>query len=82
MTLQATLDSLREASRSKLPSATVQIMTTATRAVQDSGLAERALTTGQVAPDFSLADWRGRIWSAAELLRRGPLVMTFFRGSW
>lgn len=47
-----------------------------------SGLAGRALAAGARAPRFSLPDSHGEIVNSADLLIRGPLVLTFQRGSW
>jgi hypothetical protein len=35
-----------------------------------------------VAPFFSLKDLEGNVVNAADLLRRGPLVLSFYRGVW
>jgi peroxiredoxin len=48
----------------------------------DSGHAERALKAGAVGPSFTLADSNGLRVSSADLLRRGPLIITFYRGVW
>ncbi len=47
-----------------------------------SGRAHHALKAGQVAPVFSLRDADGKQFSSADLLRHGPLVVTFYRGVW
>jgi peroxiredoxin len=47
-----------------------------------SGAAGRALKAGDKAPAFTLHDADGRAWSSTELLARGPLVLTFYRGVW
>jgi peroxiredoxin len=55
------------------------------RAIQeliDSGAADRALKAGDIAPSFTLDDANGQPVSSAELLKRGPLVVTFYRGVW
>jgi peroxiredoxin len=52
------------------------------KVIQDSGLLRSALQAGQVFPSFSLPDANGSIISASELLKRGPLVVAFYRGSW
>ena len=44
--------------------------------------AEAALGVGDTAPDFSLPDAMGRPVSLSEMLRSGPVVLTFYRGSW
>jgi peroxiredoxin len=43
---------------------------------------ERAIRTGDAAPDFSLPDPRGRDVALAALLAAGPVVVTFYRGGW
>jgi peroxiredoxin len=44
--------------------------------------AARALKAGVLAPEFLLKDDAGEIVSSAELLKRGPLVLSFYWGSW
>ena len=41
-----------------------------------------ALTLGQNAPTFSLPNANGQAISLANLLQKGPVVVTFYRGSW
>ena len=43
---------------------------------------EKAVGPGDAAPDFSLPDARGGSITLSELLRRGPAVVTFYRGGW
>jgi peroxiredoxin len=47
-----------------------------------SGAAERALKAGDRAPEFTLKDADDRKVSSRELLAKGPLVVTFYRGIW
>ncbi len=54
----------------------------ATEDLRQSGLAERALRTGDQAPAFTLNNQDGTSISSAQLLANGPLVITFFRGHW
>ena len=44
--------------------------------------AERALKVGDTMPSFMLPNAEGHIVFSDELLKRGPLVVNFFRGSW
>ena len=44
--------------------------------------AERALLAGSYAPEFRLRDQDGIEFSSETLLRRGPLLLTFYGGSW
>jgi peroxiredoxin len=55
------------------------------RAVQElfaSGIEDRILPVGAVAPEFALKDATGRMVRSADLLSLGPLVINFFRGRW
>ncbi len=47
-----------------------------------SGLAENALEAGDKAPSFFLPNARGETVSSVDLLARGPLVLSFYRGGW
>jgi peroxiredoxin len=57
-------------------------MRRATAAPIASGQAERALKAGAKAPEFTLQDPEGRPVSSRDLLSKGPLVITFYRGVW
>jgi peroxiredoxin len=48
----------------------------------ESGAAQRAKKAGDVAPSFSLKDPDGNVVSLAGLLKRGPLVLSFYHGVW
>jgi peroxiredoxin len=54
----------------------------ATEELIASGAAARALKAGDAAPLFVLKDPDGKPVSSAELLARGPLVLSFYRGVW
>jgi peroxiredoxin len=47
-----------------------------------SGVIERALKAGDALPEFELPSVEGILVSSSELLARGPLVLSFFRGGW
>ena len=60
-------------------------MAVSERAVQEllnSGIENRVLPVGAVAPEFTLPDASGRPVRSADLLALGPLVLNFFRGRW
>lgn len=82
MTLKATLQQLKASSRSKLPATTAAIMSRTVEQLRASGLDERALGVGQYAPEFILSDFLGRQYQSLSILAKGPLVLTFYRGSW
>lgn len=58
------------------------IMAKATEDLMRSGQAERAVHQGQKAPDFVLPDVSGRPVRLSDLLKKGPVVLTFYRGGW
>jgi peroxiredoxin len=60
-------------------------MAVSERAVADlfsSGIEEKILPVGAIAPEFTLPDATGRPVRSADLLALGPLVLNFFRGRW
>jgi peroxiredoxin len=50
--------------------------------LSQAGVADRVLRPGQALPAFALPNAEGRLVATDELLARGPLVVTFFRGQW
>jgi peroxiredoxin len=50
--------------------------------LRTSGAVGAAVRRGELVPDFDLPDVHGRRVSLAHLLDRGPVVITFFCGSW
>jgi peroxiredoxin len=57
-------------------------MERATAALVDSGQAQRAKKAGDTAPEFTLNDPDGKPVSLRDLLAKGPLVLSFYRGVW
>ncbi|MBP1852900.1 peroxiredoxin-like family protein [Rhizobium halophytocola] len=87
MKLQDKLDKLRDDfENGRLPlvptAEQIETMHRATKMLTDSGQASRALKAGDKAPDFSLPDPEGNVYILRDLLVRGPLVVTFYRGVW
>jgi len=87
MKLQERLDSFKASFESgappfNVPRSAIEIMHRATEQLRRSGQAERALAVGARAPAFALPNQDGQIISSADLLARGPLAISFFRGHW
>ena len=82
MGLQDQLNQLRAKSAKMIPADTATIMANAMTELKQSGIAERALKTGDKAPVFELVNTKGARVSSANLLAQGPLVISFYRGSW
>lgn len=87
MTLQAKLDAFKadfEAGKPpySVPRSVIEVMHRATAELIASGSAARALRAGAKAPAFTLKDPDGNPVSSRDLLARGPLVVSFYRGVW
>ena len=57
-------------------------MARATAELIESGQAQRAKKAGDAAPEFSLKDPEGNPVTSRDLLSKGPLVISFYRGVW
>jgi peroxiredoxin len=87
MSLQAKLDAFKvdfEAGKPpySVPRSVIETMHRATLELIASGAAQGARKAGDVAPSFSLKDPEGNVVDSTELLKRGPLVLSFYRGVW
>jgi peroxiredoxin len=83
MSLQDKLDAFKaEFEAKKAPPEVVAVFHKSTADLIASGQATRALKVGDRAPAFTLPDAEGAIIASAELLTKGPLVVTFYRGAW
>ena len=81
MTLQETLDGIATASAEKMPADAKAVMHAHTESLIASGQAERAIGVGDTAPDFTLDGPDGPI-ALADLRAKGPVILTWFRGTW
>jgi hypothetical protein len=82
MKLQEKLDAYKAEFESKTPPDKLAIMHRATEDLRKSGILDGVIKVGDRMPEFVLPNVRGEKVSSAELLRRGPLVVTFYRGVW
>jgi peroxiredoxin len=87
MSLQDRLDAFKtDFEGGKLPfkpaAQQLEAMHRATAELIASGQAQRALKAGDKAPDFVLNDPDGKPISSRDLLAKGPLVLSFYRGVW
>jgi len=87
MTLQAKLDAFKADFKGGkapyfAPPEIHPIMERATAELAASGQAGRALKAGDRAPVFTLNDPEGKSVSSTDLLAKGPLIISFYRGVW
>jgi peroxiredoxin len=87
MSLQQRLDAFKsDLEDGRLPfkptAQQLEAMRRATAELIATGQAQRALRAGDKAPDFLLNDPDGNPVASRELLAKGPLVVSFYRGVW
>lgn len=59
----------------------MDVMSNATKALAKS-LPNPGIKAGEKAPDFTLADAHGELISLSKELKKGPVVLVFYRGAW
>ena len=82
MLLDDELQKVRESSRQNLPAETYAKMMSATQALIASDIVAKAPKLGDKLPGFSLPNQTGEKRQLSELLKDGPVVLTFYRGGW
>ncbi len=82
MTLNDQLQAMKEKSKQRIPEESRRIMERAIDDLRKSGAVERVVKVGDRAPDFTLPNAAGQSVRFADLVARGPVVLSFFRGRW
>ena len=81
--LQDDLDGITARTRTLVQAERLAISERATEELFASGIEQRMLPVGSVAPSFALEDGAtGAIVRSQDLLALGPLIVSFFRGRW
>jgi thiol-disulfide isomerase/thioredoxin len=81
-TLQDELDARKAAFEKSASAEKIDEYNKGIKAVIASGMLDTALKEGATAPDFTLKNAVGEEVSLGELLKDGPVVLTWYRGSW
>ena len=82
MSLTHELDDLRTRMRDETPPEALRTIGRATEDLSRSGILGRSLRVGDIAPDFALPNANGRTIRLGDLLARGSVVVSFYRGTW
>ena len=82
VTLRARLEEIQANTRLYVPAETLAVTERAIAELRQSGIAERVLPVGARAPEFELTEGNGKIFRSADLLARGRLIISFYRGRW
>ncbi len=81
-TLTQQLDAFRANFAAGLPEDARSLFEEKAEELARSGIAERSLGDDGEAPDFELPDAKGKSVRFSELLKEGPVVLSFYRGGW
>jgi peroxiredoxin len=81
-TLQDQLDEITAKTRELVPAERLAVSERAVEELFATGIEERILPVGALAPEFELYDGAGRLVRSEDMLSLGPLVIKFFRGRW
>lgn len=82
MSLGEQLAKIREGAAKRIPPERAAIMHAATEELRNSGILDEIAKVGDALPAFALPNGDGEIVRSDDLLAKGPLVLTFFRGAW
>ena len=82
MEMERVLVELRAAGAKRIPEDKRAIMGRATQELRDSGIMDNVIKVGDTLPAFALPNAHGQTVTSADLLSRGALVLTVFRGHW
>ena len=82
MSLKEKLDRTRARFLETAPPDVVSVMDAATQKLVDSDLASKILGVGAALPEFELPNVDGTLIRSSDLLARGKLVLSIYRGVW
>jgi len=82
MSLKEELEKFLAQFEKDVPEEVRNIITTESERLAQSGIADQSLKVGDKAPAFSLSNGAGKTVSSNDLLSKGPLVVSFYRGGW
>jgi peroxiredoxin len=81
-TLQDQLDEITANTRKLVPAERLAVSERSVEELFATGIEERILPVGSLAPEFALQDASGKLVRSQDMLALGPLVIKFFRGRW
>nr|WP_320014192.1 peroxiredoxin-like family protein [uncultured Desulfobacter sp.] len=82
MTLNEQLAELKAQNVAKHPKEIVNLLQEDMKKMNESGIVDNAPKTGERMKNFTLSGPLGKPRSLAELRKKGPVVVTFYRGGW
>ena len=81
-TLQQQIETLQDQLAQQLPASVLAELSKSITTLVHTGIAQQSVKVGERAPDFTLPDVEGSPVALSDLLKHGPVVLTFYRGEW
>ena len=82
MSLKEDIEKFMQGFRQQVPEEIRNVMQEEAERLANSGISDTSLKTGDKAPSFSLPNTAGKMVSSSDLLAKGPLAISFYRGGW
>lgn len=82
MSLKALLSAMSQDFAAKADPEVLTIMKHSRQQLESSGLHQEALGPGEKMTDFVLRDSSNRDFSSRDALKKGPLLLSWYRGVW
>ncbi len=82
MSLNAQLTKMKQERTAKRAPAAQKLLDEEAKRVAQLGLVNNSLTVGHKAPTFTLTNTLGKHITSSDLLVKGPVVISFYRGAW
>ena len=82
MSLAEELGKLMQEISATVPQETLAVIGNAMGRLQEAGVVDNCLQAGDRAPDFSLSNIQDEMISSSDILARGSMVLSFYRGGW
>ena len=82
MSLAEKLDQIRAGGEKNIPEPTLKKMHQATDELNASGILDTVIKPGASLPPFELPNQNDQVVTSSDLLAKGPLIMTVYRGLW
>jgi hypothetical protein len=76
------LNDLKQQLGREIPRETLKEIGQFVKGLVQSGIEETACRTGDRMPSFTLPNISGRMVFSGDILARGPMVLSFYRGIW
>ena len=82
MNLTQELEKQKQESKTSAEPRIMRVLDAEIADLSRSGIGDRALKTGDTAPDFELSKPSGELVRLSDRLRSGPVIISFYRGGW